>query len=66
MESCTFAKVFVKTFKRDYVWFGDLQNAQAVMAQLPKWIEDYNEKAFHKVLKILSPREFLRERKLVS
>ncbi|NBX70213.1 MAG: hypothetical protein EBR01_14825 [Proteobacteria bacterium] len=25
------AEAFVKTFKRDYVWFGDLSNAEAVM-----------------------------------
>ena len=60
------AEAFVKTFKRDYVWFGDSSNAKAVMAQLPGWMEDYNEKAPHKALNMLSPREFLKERKLAG
>ncbi len=65
-ESNGMAEAFVKTFKRDYVWFGDLSNAEAVMSQLPGWMEDYNEKAPHKALNMLSPREFLKERKLVG
>jgi len=59
-ESNGMAEAFVKTFKRDYVWFGDLKDAKTVMSQLPQWFEDYNEKAPHKALKMLSPREFLR------
>jgi len=62
-ESNGMAEAFVKTFKRDYVWFGDLKNAQTVMSQLAKWMNDYNEKAPHKALRMLSPREFLREQK---
>lgn len=65
-ESNGMAEAFVKTFKRDYVWFGDLKDAQAVMLQLPKWMNDYNEKAPHKALNMLSPREFLKERKLAG
>jgi len=30
---------------------------------LPKWMEDYNETAPHKALKMLSPREYIREQK---
>ena len=63
-ESNGMAEAFVKTFKRDYAWFGDLSSARAVMAQLPKWFEDYNETAPHKGLKMLSPRQFRREREL--
>jgi putative transposase len=59
-ESNGMAEAFVKTFKRDYVWCGDLQDARTVMAQLPAWFEDYNERAPHKGLKMRSPREFLR------
>lgn len=59
-ESNGMAESFVKSFKRDYVWFGDLSNAISVMNQLPKWFEDYNESAPHKGLKMMSPREFLR------
>ena len=40
-ESNGMAEAFVKTFKRDYVMFGDLKDAQTVMSQLSKWMEDY-------------------------
>jgi len=59
-ESNGMAEAFVKTFKRDYVWNADLSNARKVMEQLPKWFEDYNERAPHKGLKMLSPRQFRR------
>ena len=59
-ESNGMAESFVKTFKRDYVWLSDLKDARTVMGQLAKWMEDYNEKAPHKALKMLSPREFIR------
>lgn len=62
-ESNGMAEAFVKTIKRDYVWFGDLKDAKTVMAQLPKWIDDYNERAPHKALKMLSPREFIKQQK---
>lgn len=60
-ESNGMAEAFVKTFKRDYVAFGDLSSAQKVTKQLPLWFEDYNEKAPHKGLKMLSPREYRRQ-----
>lgn len=60
-ESNGMAEALVKTFKRDYVWFGDLKDAATVMGQLEKWFEDYNENAPHKGLKMKSPREFRRE-----
>jgi len=63
-ESNGMAEAFVKTFKRDYVWFGDLKDAKTIMGQLPKWMDDYNEKAPHKALKMLSPREYIRKQKL--
>ncbi len=59
-ESNGMAEAFVKTFKRDYVWFGDLKDAISVMNQLPAWFKDYNENAPHKSLKMMSPRQFLR------
>lgn len=65
-ESNGMAEAFVKTIKRDYVWFGDLKDAKTVMSQLPKWIEDYNERAPHKALKMRSPRAFIKEQKLAS
>jgi len=59
-ESNGMAEAFVKTFKRDYVWSASLNDARSVMQQLPGWFEDYNERAPHKGLKILSPRQFRR------
>ena len=59
-ESNGMAEAFVKTFKRDYVWLGDLSSAQRVIEQLPLWFEDYNENAPHKGIKMLSPRQFRR------
>jgi putative transposase len=61
-ESNGMAEAFVKTFKRDYVWFGNLQTQEEVIKQLPTWIEDYNERAPHKGLGMCSPREYLRWR----
>jgi putative transposase len=60
-ESNGMAEAFVKSFKRDYVWFGKLTDAQTVMAHLPEWFEDYNERAPHKGLKMLSPRQFRKQ-----
>ena len=57
-ESNGMAEAFVKTFKRDYVHVNCLDNANIVLAQLPGWIEDYNENAPHKGLKMKSPREY--------
>jgi transposase InsO family protein len=65
-ESNGMAEAFVKTFKRDYVCFGNLKDAKTIVAQLPMWFNDYNEKAPHKGLKMLSPRGFLEETKRVS
>ena len=60
-ESNGMAEAFVKTFKRDYVWLGDLSSAKQVMEQLPGWFEDYNERAPHKGINMMAPREFIRK-----
>jgi putative transposase len=60
-ESNGVAEAFVKTFKRDYVWMGDLREARVVMEQLAGWFEDYNENAPHKGLKMRSPRQYRKE-----
>lgn len=65
-ESNGIAEAFVKTLKRDYVWLSDIRDAKTVMEQLPKWIEDYNERAPHKALKMCSPRVFIKKQKLAS
>lgn len=59
-ESNEMAEAFVKTFKQDYAYLNQLENAEVVFNQLPGWFEDYNEKAPHKGLKMKSPREFRR------
>lgn len=59
-ESNGMAEAFVKTFKRDYVWLGELTCARRVMEQLPAWFEDYNENAPHKGLNMMAPREYIR------
>lgn len=55
------AEAFVKRFKQDYVWFGDLSDAATVLQQLPGWFDDYNEHAPHKALAMRSPRQYRRE-----
>jgi transposase InsO family protein len=59
-QSNGMAEAFVKTIKRDYIWFGDLSNAQRVMQQLPAWFNDCNENAPHKGLKMMAPREYIK------
>lgn len=59
-ESNGMAEAFVKTFKRDYIAFHDPLSAQALMAKLHHWFEDYNNNAPHKGLKMMTPREFLK------
>lgn len=65
-ESNGMAEAFVKTFKRDYVYLGDLSDADAVRAQLPGWFNDYNENAPHKGLGMKTPREYRREIQLAQ
>lgn len=60
-ESNGMAEAFVKTFKRDYVTVSQLPDAQTVLAKLPEWFDDYNEKAPHKGLQMCSPRQFLKQ-----
>lgn len=59
-ESNGMAEAFVKTLRRDYVYLSRVDNADVVLAQLPRWIEDYNEVHPHKGLKMRSPREYRR------
>ena len=59
-ESNGIAEAFVKTFKRDYVRLSARPGATAVLAELDRWFEDYNEMHPHRALGMLSPRQFSR------
>ena len=59
-ESNGIAEAFVKTFKRDYVRLNPRPDAAAVMAELDRWFEDYNEMHPHRALGMRSPRQFIR------
>jgi putative transposase len=59
-ESNGISESFVKTLKRDYARLNILHDADAILAMLPDWIEDYCEIHPHSGLKFRSPREFIR------
>ena len=56
------AKAVVNTLKCDYAPASDIPDAQAILAQLPRWIEHYNEHHPHSALKMRSPRMLRRQR----
>lgn len=59
-ESNGMSESFVKTLKRDYARLHVLTDADAILAMLPDWIEDYCEVHPHSGLKFRSPRAFIR------
>jgi transposase InsO family protein len=59
-ESNGMAEAFVKTMRRDYVYLSRIDSAAEVLAQLPRWFEDYNEVHPYKGLRMRSPREYRR------
>ena len=60
-ESNGVSEAFVKTLKRDYARVQPRPDALTVLAQLPGWIDDYNECHPHHGLRMRSPREFIRD-----
>jgi putative transposase len=58
-QSNGIAEAFVKTFKRDYVRLAR-PDATAVLAELDRLFEDYNEMHPHRALGMRSPRQFSR------
>lgn len=58
-QSNGMSEAFVNTLKRDYVYTNDCFDADAVLAMLPGWIEDYNNIAPHSGLGMRSPREYI-------
>jgi len=61
-ESNGMAEAFVKTFKRDYVRVTALPDADAALAMLENWMEDYNTVHPHSRLGYRSPREYIATR----
>ena len=59
-ESNGVCEALVKTFKRDYVRLSARPGATAVLAELDRWFEDYNEMHPHRALGMRSPRQFIR------
>ena len=57
-ESNGMAESFVKTIKRDYVYVSDCYSAEKTRGLLWVWIEDYNSKAPHSGLGMMSPLEY--------
>lgn len=55
------SEAFVKRFKQDYVQVNELWDANEVLSNIPKWLNDYNENHPHKGLGMKSTREFLRQ-----
>ena len=49
-QSNGMAESFVKTLKRDYAKLAERPDSQTVMAQLPKWFDDYNSYHPHSAL----------------
>ncbi|MEK7287451.1 MAG: integrase core domain-containing protein, partial [Elusimicrobiota bacterium] len=60
-ESNGLAEAFFGTFKRDYVYEGELETFEGVGRKLPGWIGDYNEVAPHSALGMKSPAQFYRD-----
>jgi putative transposase len=57
-ESNGLAEAFFGSFKRDYVYQGELESPETVAQQLPEWIKDYNQIAPHSALGMKSPAQF--------
>jgi putative transposase len=60
-QSNGMAEAFFGSFKRDYVWQHELQTYEEVRRKIGGWIIDYNEKAPHSSLKMMSPAKFYRD-----
>ena len=63
-QSNGMAESFVKTLKRDYLPFIDLESAETALSSLPGVIKLYNEEHPHSALGDLSPMEFRKARGL--
>jgi putative transposase len=64
-QSNGLAESFMKTLKRDCAKLADRPDSQKVMAQLPKWFDDYNSYHPHSALGYL-PAKLFREKRAVN
>jgi putative transposase len=64
-QSNGMAESFVKTLKRDYAKLADRPDSKTVMAQLPKWFDDYNSYHPHSALGYV-PAKLFREKRAVN
>lgn len=65
-ESNGIAEAFFKSFKRDYVWQDICETFESIGSKIPGWIEDYNTRAPHSALGMLTPVKFFENWKLKS
>ncbi len=64
-ESKGMAESFVKTLKRNYAKLAELADSRTVIAQLPKWFDDYNLYHQHSALGYMLAKLF-REKRAVN
>jgi len=62
-ESNGMSEAFVNTLRRDYLDGADRSSAAKLLAAVPGWITDYNERAPHSALGYQSPAEYRREQR---
>lgn len=65
-QSNGMAESFVKTLKRDYLPFIDLESAETALSSLPDAVKLYNEEHPHSALGYLSPVEFREKKGLIE
>jgi putative transposase len=61
-ESNGMAEAWVRTLRRDYLEEADLRSAAVVLAQVPRWITDYNTVRPHSALDYRPPTRYREER----
>jgi len=63
-ESNGIAEAFFKSFKRDYVYQHPCETFTEIAGIIPVWIQDYNTRAPHSALGMISPLQFYENWKL--
>jgi hypothetical protein len=65
-ESLDQTSAFHHTLWRDYLAGADLRGAAVILAQLPRWIADYNHFAPHAALGMRNPVEYRQALEIVT